>query len=107
MAKDDRWTGTRRSEVGVIPRAKLLCIRPLESRVLGNLQARFGGRRMEKVSTPVDRHCDRKRTDKRNLAETENLASRPSHRVKLLAPDGRPCRAGFPIPVITMMFRSS
>jgi hypothetical protein len=37
---------------------------------------------MEKVSTPVDRHCDRKRTDKRNPAETENLASRPSHRRK-------------------------
>jgi hypothetical protein len=34
---------------------------------------------MEKVSTPVDRHCDCKRTSKRNPAETENLASRPSH----------------------------
>jgi hypothetical protein len=34
---------------------------------------------MEKVSTPVDRHCDGKRTNKRNPAETENLASRPSH----------------------------
>jgi hypothetical protein len=32
--------------------------------------------RMEKVSKPVDRHCCRKRTPKRNPAETENLASR-------------------------------
>ena len=42
--------------------------------------ARFGGRRLEKVSTPVSRPCNRKRTSKRTPAETENLASRPSHR---------------------------
>ena len=59
--------------------ADLPRIRPLESRVPRKLQARFGGRRMEKVSTPVDRPCDCKRTSKRTPAETENLASRPSH----------------------------
>ena len=42
------------------------------------LQARFGGRRIAKVSTPVDCHCDCIRTSKRKPAETENLASRPS-----------------------------
>jgi hypothetical protein len=39
--------------------------RSLESRVLGNSQARFGGGRMEKVLSPVDRHCRSKRTSKR------------------------------------------
>src|SRR5262245_9871686 len=37
---------------------------------------------MEKVSTPVDRHCDRKRTSKRIPAETENLAGSPAHRAE-------------------------
>jgi hypothetical protein len=31
---------------------------------------------MEKVSTPVDRHCRSKRTTKRTPAQTENLANR-------------------------------
>jgi hypothetical protein len=34
---------------------------------------------MEKVSTPVDRPCGRKRASKRTPAQTENVASRPSH----------------------------
>src|SRR4051812_10498439 len=44
--------------------------------MLGNLHVRFGGGRMEKDSSPVDRHCRSKRTHKRIPAQTEHLASR-------------------------------
>jgi hypothetical protein len=37
MAKRVRWTGTIRNQVDVMSKADLLRIRPLESRVLGNL----------------------------------------------------------------------
>src|SRR5437763_167815 len=48
---------------------------PLESRVQRKLQARFGGGSMEKVMSPVDRHCQSKRTTKRIPASIMNLAS--------------------------------
>ena len=48
MAKGGRWTGAIGSEVTDMVRADLLRIRPLESRMLGNLHVRFGGGRMEK-----------------------------------------------------------
>src|SRR5947209_10075664 len=51
-------------------------IKPLESRVPGNSQARFGGGRMEKVLPPVGRHCRCKRTNKRVPVSAKNLARR-------------------------------
>jgi hypothetical protein len=50
-------------------------IRSLESRVMRKYQARFGGGPMEKVMSPVDRHCRSKRTTKRTPASIMNLAS--------------------------------
>jgi len=49
MAKGGRWTGAIGSEVAEMARADLLRLRPLESRVRRKLQARFGGRLMEKA----------------------------------------------------------
>jgi len=49
MAKGGRWTGAVGSEVAEMARADLLRLRPLESRVRRKLQARFGGRLMEKA----------------------------------------------------------
>jgi hypothetical protein len=76
MAKRTRWTGTVGNKVDVMSKADFPRIRPLESRVLGNLHARFGGGRLEKVLKPVGRHCCCKRTHKRTPVQTENLASR-------------------------------
>jgi len=58
-----------------VPKAKTHRIRLLESRVLGNLQARFGGGRMEKG-------CNRLSSD-RETGISHSLASRlPYHRAK-------------------------
>src|SRR4051794_5708054 len=78
MAKQVRWTDDGIVEVCVMQDAEtiLAIIKPLESRVPGNSQARFGGGRMEKVLPPVGRHCRCKRTNKRVPVSAKNLARR-------------------------------
>ena len=49
MAKRVRWTGTIRNQVDVMSKADLLRIRPLESRVLGNLARTVRGEAVGKV----------------------------------------------------------
>ena len=91
MAKGGRWTGAVGSEVAEMARADLLRLRPLESRVRRKLQARFGGRLMEKArkgprqepTPPADASVssDRSAQD-RSEAKPEDVAQTPVARLR-------------------------